>query len=122
MPKNSPKRWVLYAHGVGNQCPAHVLSMPSTWSLSAHVTGIKRPCTGRNSSSFLALCESASLDECLLQLATTSHHSFILLQRAARPAILEAGHTEILRGLDILVNCLVYLLLKLVVQVLEGLA
>ena len=43
-PKNSPKRWALYAHGVGNQCPAHGLSMPSTWSLSAHVTGIKRPC------------------------------------------------------------------------------
>ena len=41
MPKNSPKRWALYAHGVGNQCPAHGLSMPSTWSLSAHVTGIK---------------------------------------------------------------------------------
>ena len=46
MPKNSPKRWALYAHGVGNQCPAHVLSMPSTWSLSAHVTGIKRPADG----------------------------------------------------------------------------
>ena len=37
VPKNSPKRWALYAHGVGNQCPAHGLSMPSTWSLSAHV-------------------------------------------------------------------------------------
>ena len=46
VPKNSPKRWALYAHGVGNQCPAHVLSMPSTWSLSAHVTGIKRPADG----------------------------------------------------------------------------
>ena len=39
MPKNSPKRWALYAHGVGNQCPAHGLSMPSTWSLSAHCNG-----------------------------------------------------------------------------------
>ena len=58
---------------------------------------------------FLALCESANLDEFLLQLATASHHSLILLQHAARPAILEAGHTEILRGLGILVNCLVYL-------------
>jgi len=76
-------------------------------------------CTGRNSSSFLALCESASLDEFLLQLATASHHSLILLQHAVRPAILEAGHTEILRGLGILVNCLVYLLLKLIVQVLD---
>ena len=46
MPKNSPKRWALYAHGVGNQCPVHGLSMPSTWSLSAHVTGIKRPAHG----------------------------------------------------------------------------
>ena len=46
MPKNSPKRWALYAHSVGNQCPAHGLSMPSTWSLSAHVTGIKRPAHG----------------------------------------------------------------------------
>lgn len=46
VPKNSPKRWALYAHSVGNQCPAHVLSMPSTWSLSAHVTGIKRPAHG----------------------------------------------------------------------------
>ena len=44
--KVSPKRWALYAHDVGNQCPAHGLSMPSTWSLSAHVTGIKRPADG----------------------------------------------------------------------------
>ena len=48
LPKNSPKRWALYAHGVGNQCPTHGLSMPSTWSLSAHVTGIKRPGTSNH--------------------------------------------------------------------------
>ncbi len=68
--------------------------------------------SGRNSSSFLALCESASFDEFLLQLATGQPSRFILLQHAARPAILEAGRTEILRVWACLVNCLVYLLLN----------
>ena len=43
-PKTVPNVGHSMPMDVGNQCPAHGLSMPSTWSLSAHVTGIKRPC------------------------------------------------------------------------------
>ena len=37
MPKNRPILWVLDAHSMGNECPLLVLSMPDTWSMSAHL-------------------------------------------------------------------------------------
>ena len=46
MPKNRPILWVLDAHSMGNECPLLVLSMPDTWSMSAHLTGRDRPLNG----------------------------------------------------------------------------
>ena len=46
LPRNRPKLWALIARSMGNKCPAHGLSMPITWSLSAHPTGIERPTNG----------------------------------------------------------------------------
>ena len=39
VPKNRPILWALDACYMGNECPLLVLSMPDTWSLSAHLTG-----------------------------------------------------------------------------------
>ena len=36
VPKNRPILWALDAYYMGNECPLLVLSMPDTWSLSAH--------------------------------------------------------------------------------------
>lgn len=38
--------WVLDARSTGNQCPLLVLSMPTTWSLSARLMGTDRPLNG----------------------------------------------------------------------------
>ena len=43
VPKNRPTLWVLSARRTDNNCPLLVLSMPDTWSLSAHLTGMDRP-------------------------------------------------------------------------------
>ena len=37
VPKNRPILWALDAYYMGNECPLLVLSMPDTWSLSAHL-------------------------------------------------------------------------------------
>ena len=37
VPKNCPILWALEAYYMGNECPLLVLSMPDTWSLSAHL-------------------------------------------------------------------------------------
>ena len=37
VPKNRPMLWALDACYMGNECPLLVLSMPDTWSLSAHL-------------------------------------------------------------------------------------
>ena len=37
VPKNRPMLWALDAYYMGNECPLLVLSMPDTWSLSAHL-------------------------------------------------------------------------------------
>ena len=39
LPKNRPMFWAVSARRTGNDCPLLVLSMPDTWSLSAHLTG-----------------------------------------------------------------------------------
>lgn len=45
-----PKTVQNFGHSMpavtGNRCPAHGLSMPITWALSAHQTGIDRPTNG----------------------------------------------------------------------------
>ena len=46
LPRNRPKLWASDARSMGNKCPAHGLSMPITWSLSAHPTSIERPTNG----------------------------------------------------------------------------
>ena len=46
VPKNRPTLWVLSARHTGSDCPLLVLSMPDTWSLSAHLTGRYRPLNG----------------------------------------------------------------------------
>ena len=46
MPKNRPILWVLDAHSMGNECPLLVLSMPDTWSMSAHLMVSDRPLNG----------------------------------------------------------------------------
>ena len=44
VPRNRhPILWVLDAHCTGNKCPSLVLSMPDTWSLSAHLMVSYRP-------------------------------------------------------------------------------
>ena len=43
VPKKRPTLWVLSAHHTGNECPLLVLSMPDTWSLSAHLMVSDRP-------------------------------------------------------------------------------
>ena len=37
VPKNRPILWALDVCYMGNECPLLVLSMPDTWSLSAHL-------------------------------------------------------------------------------------
>ena len=46
VPQNRPMLWVLSARRTGSDCPLLVLSMPDTWSLSAHLTGRVRPLNG----------------------------------------------------------------------------
>ena len=46
VPKIHPTLWVLDAHCTGNECPLLVLSMPDTWSLSAHLMVSDRPLNG----------------------------------------------------------------------------
>ena len=46
VPKKHPTLWVLDAHCTGNECPLLVLSMPDTWSLSAHLMVSDRPLNG----------------------------------------------------------------------------
>ena len=46
VPKNHPTLWVLDAHCAGNECPLLVLSMPDTWSQSAHLMVSDRPLNG----------------------------------------------------------------------------
>ena len=46
VPKNRQTLWVLSARRTGNDCLLLVLSMPDTWSLSAHLTGRYRPLNG----------------------------------------------------------------------------
>lgn len=43
VPKNRPVLWALDACYMGNECPLLVLSMPDTWSLSAHLMVSDRP-------------------------------------------------------------------------------
>ena len=43
VPRNRPILWVLDAYSMGNECPILVLSMPDTWSLSAHLMVSDRP-------------------------------------------------------------------------------
>ena len=43
VPRNRQTLWVLDAHCTGNECPLLVLSMPDTWSLSAHLMVSDRP-------------------------------------------------------------------------------
>ena len=43
VPRKRPMLWVLDAHSMGNECPLLVLSMPDTWSLSAHLMVSYRP-------------------------------------------------------------------------------
>ncbi len=43
VPKNRPILWALDAYYMGNGCPLLVLSMPDTWSLSAHLMVSYRP-------------------------------------------------------------------------------
>ena len=46
VPKNRPTLWAFSARRTGNDCLLLVLSMPDTWSLSAHLTGRDRPLNG----------------------------------------------------------------------------
>ena len=46
VPRNRQTLWVLDAHCTGNECPLLVLSMPDTWSLSAHLMVSDRPLNG----------------------------------------------------------------------------
>ena len=43
VPKKRPMLWALGAYSTGNECPLLVLSMPDTWSLSAHLMVSDRP-------------------------------------------------------------------------------
>ena len=43
VPRNRPILWTLDAYSTGNECPLLVLSMPITWSLSAHLMVSGRP-------------------------------------------------------------------------------
>ena len=43
VPKNRSTLWALDAYYMGNECPLLVLSMPDTWSLSAHLMVSDRP-------------------------------------------------------------------------------
>ena len=46
VPKNRPTLWALRARRMGNECPLFGLSMPDTWSPSAHLKGTDRPING----------------------------------------------------------------------------
>ena len=41
--KNRPTLWALRARAMGNEYPLFGLSMPDTWSPSAHLKGTDRP-------------------------------------------------------------------------------
>ena len=43
LPKKRPMIWAPIAHSTGNECPSFGLSMPDTWSLSAHLMVSDRP-------------------------------------------------------------------------------
>lgn len=43
VPKKRPTLWALDTCSTGNECPLLVLSMPDTWSLSAHLMVSDRP-------------------------------------------------------------------------------
>lgn len=46
VPKNRPILWAFDACYMGDECPLLVLSMPDTWSLSAHLMVSYRPLNG----------------------------------------------------------------------------
>ena len=46
VPKKYPTLWAISARRTGNDCPLLVLSMPDTWSLSAHLMVSYRPLNG----------------------------------------------------------------------------
>ena len=46
LPKKRPMIWAPIAHSTGNECPSFGLSMPDTWSLSAHLMGMTESLNG----------------------------------------------------------------------------
>ena len=66
VPKNRPTLWALSARHTGNDCPLLVLSMPDTWSLSAHLMVSYRPLNGLLQTTLCALVPNSGCQSFLL--------------------------------------------------------
>ena len=65
-PKNRPILWALDAYYMGNECPLLVLSMPDTWSLSAHLMVSYRPLNGLLQTTLCAFIPNSGCQSFLL--------------------------------------------------------
>lgn len=66
VPKNRPILWALDAYYMGNECPLLVLSMPDTWSLSAHLMVSYRPLNGLLQTTLCAFIPNSGCQSFLL--------------------------------------------------------
>ena len=66
VPKNRPTLWALNARRTGNDCPLLVLSMPDTWSLSAHLMVSYRPLNGLLQTTLCAFIPNSGCQSFLL--------------------------------------------------------
>ena len=66
VPKNRPTLWALSARRTGNDCPLLVLSMPDTWSLSAHLMVSYRPLNGLLQTTLCAFIPNSGCQSFLL--------------------------------------------------------
>ena len=66
LPKNRPMFWAVSARRTGNDCPLLVLSMPDTWSLSAHLMVSYRPLNGLLQTTLCAFIPNSGCQSFLL--------------------------------------------------------
>ena len=66
VPKSRPMLWALSARRTGNDCPLLVLSMPDTWSLSAHLMVSYRPLNGLLQTTLCAFIPNSGCQSFLL--------------------------------------------------------
>ena len=74
VPKNRPIFWALDACYMCNECPFLVLSMPDTWSLSAHLMVSDSPLNGLLQITLCAFIPNSGCQSFLLFLVCIDIH------------------------------------------------